>query len=389
MVAVNYLWNPINDNIVREFDDSGNTIAEYTTEPDLYGNVVSQHRGGQTNYLHSDGQGNTTELTNDAGNVTDKIRYSAFGEVTVRTGTTEIPFQYVGQKGYYRDSETGSYSVRRRPCIPQLSRWASLDVESQFGNRFAYVDNRPTFSIDPSGKEPLDTTRAGAWCMRCVGHLVIWDHNVPQPKAATDSYIILQHLQYYLEWTSCEEPPGCTDLSKCRPKKTSICRFSIYEYLGRITFKLEEGKIKADKVSQDHWSLRINMGGKQDCEVKGKTLITAKVRAFKYKEEWDPESGKAQDKWRPPSDQLCSIWGDKPFAISTHYTLPKKPDWWHNFAYESEVSMEHLILCCQRNPKSELRTTISHGGRIETSRIPGCREDSNELPKVEVPKRDD
>ena len=37
MVAVNYLWNPINDNIVREFDDAGATIAGYTTEPDLHG----------------------------------------------------------------------------------------------------------------------------------------------------------------------------------------------------------------------------------------------------------------------------------------------------------------------------------------------------------------
>ena len=104
MTAVNYLWNPINDNIVREFDDAGNTIAEYTTEPDLYGNVVSQFfRNGQTSYLLSDAQGNTTEPTNDVGNVTDTIRYSAFGEVTQRTGTTEIPFQYVGQKGYCTD----------------------------------------------------------------------------------------------------------------------------------------------------------------------------------------------------------------------------------------------------------------------------------------------
>jgi hypothetical protein len=95
MVAVNYLWNPINDNIVREFDDAGATVAGYTTEPDVYGNVVSQYRNGQTNYPHSDGQGNTTELSNDAGNVTDTIRYSAFGEVTQRTGTTVIPIQYV------------------------------------------------------------------------------------------------------------------------------------------------------------------------------------------------------------------------------------------------------------------------------------------------------
>ena len=32
MPVVNYLWNPLNDNIVREFDDAGAVIAEYTTE---------------------------------------------------------------------------------------------------------------------------------------------------------------------------------------------------------------------------------------------------------------------------------------------------------------------------------------------------------------------
>lgn len=127
MVAINYLWNPINDNIVREFDDSGNTIAEYTTEPDLYGNVLSQYRGGEIMYLHFDGQGNTTELTNDIGNVTDTIRYSAFGEVTKRSGTAEIPFQYIGHKGYHRNDLTDTYSVRSRNLVPEIGRWLSRE----------------------------------------------------------------------------------------------------------------------------------------------------------------------------------------------------------------------------------------------------------------------
>ena len=44
MPVVNYLWNPLNDNIVREFDDAGTVIAEYTTEAALFGNVIS-HAG--------------------------------------------------------------------------------------------------------------------------------------------------------------------------------------------------------------------------------------------------------------------------------------------------------------------------------------------------------
>jgi len=158
MPTVNYLWNPINDNIVREFDDDGNTIAEYTTEPDLYGNVVSQYRNGQTSYLLSDGQGNTTELTNDAGNVTDTIRYSAFGEVTQRTGTTEIPFQYLGQKGYYRDNVTGDYLARFRPYSARLGRWLTWDqlpVALPF-EAYLFVYNNPLCFFDRSGLQAAD-----------------------------------------------------------------------------------------------------------------------------------------------------------------------------------------------------------------------------------------
>jgi RHS repeat-associated protein len=153
MVAVNYHWNPINDNIVREFGDGGAIVAEYTTEPDLYGNVVSQYRNGQTSYLLSDGQGSTTDLTNDAGTVTDTIRYSAFGEVMQRTGTTEIPFQYLGRKAYYRDAGTAAYSVRRRSLQSRQGSWSSQDPigEAEQFSVYCYVKNAPLKLDDPSG----------------------------------------------------------------------------------------------------------------------------------------------------------------------------------------------------------------------------------------------
>ena len=161
MTAVNYLWNPINDNIVREFDDAGNTIAEYTTEPDLYGNVVSQYRNGQTSYLLSDGQGNTTELTNDAGDVTDVIRYSAFGKVTQRTGSTEIPFQYVGQKGYLSDEVAAHYVVRRRILASRYGRWLSVDpAVGDTVLAYAYARSNPINMFDASGLVPQPVAKS-------------------------------------------------------------------------------------------------------------------------------------------------------------------------------------------------------------------------------------
>jgi hypothetical protein len=45
-----FLWDPVEDNIVKEINDSGNTIADYTTEPYLYGDLISQHRDGLSSF---------------------------------------------------------------------------------------------------------------------------------------------------------------------------------------------------------------------------------------------------------------------------------------------------------------------------------------------------
>ena len=42
-MAKTYLfWDPLEDNVVRETDEAGVVTAEYTTEPEQYGNVISQ-----------------------------------------------------------------------------------------------------------------------------------------------------------------------------------------------------------------------------------------------------------------------------------------------------------------------------------------------------------
>jgi RHS repeat-associated protein len=154
MSVENYDWDDLEDNIVEEYDDAGNTIAENTTEPDLHGDVISQYREGQESFYHTDGQGSTLALTNSAGDVTDTYAYDAFGEVTARAGSTENPFQFIGQKGYYWDVETGGHDVRQRPLVTLVGRWLSEDPAHLLfpeTNRFLYVMNRPVTHIDPSG----------------------------------------------------------------------------------------------------------------------------------------------------------------------------------------------------------------------------------------------
>jgi RHS repeat-associated protein len=156
MPELNFFWDPLSDNILQERDETGAVTAEYTAEPGLYGNVISQNRGGVESQYHYDAQGSTLAVTDDNQNVTDTFAYSAFGEVTERTGTNEVPFQYIGQKGYYTDSLTGQTMVRRRPYEPARARWLAVDpVGDPFGrSQYAYALNAPLIRLDPSAMQP-------------------------------------------------------------------------------------------------------------------------------------------------------------------------------------------------------------------------------------------
>jgi RHS repeat-associated protein len=151
MPVVNYLWDTVEDNIVEEFDDAGTSIAEYTTEPAVFGNVISQHREGQSSFFHYDAQGSTLAVTDNNQQITDTIAYSAFGQGTEQSGATDFPFQHIGQAGYYRDSLMGSCIVRHRHYDPTYSRWLTADPFGSSTSIYGYVANAPLIAIDPSG----------------------------------------------------------------------------------------------------------------------------------------------------------------------------------------------------------------------------------------------
>ena len=99
---------------------------------------------GQTSYYHYDGLGSTQLLTDENGTITDSYANTAFGE-PVDTGAenpTPNPFQFVGQLGYYLDSDTGNYYVRARDYSPLLARWLSEDPLGFGGRRSEPVSLR-------------------------------------------------------------------------------------------------------------------------------------------------------------------------------------------------------------------------------------------------------
>ena len=151
-----YFWDEIEDNVVREYDENNNTVARYATEPTLYGSVLSQDRRREKRYLQFDGLGNTTELTNASGDVTDTRRYSVFGETMANSGTTSTPYGFGARWGYHTSGDD-LISIRRRHLTTRRGRWLTVDPLARFHlwpystDFYTFTSNTPTNSYDPSG----------------------------------------------------------------------------------------------------------------------------------------------------------------------------------------------------------------------------------------------
>jgi RHS repeat-associated protein len=150
-----FLWD--GQNIVREYDGTSLTTAEYTLapqpNPEPYGDLLSQHRDGDSSFYHFDALGSAQALTDGSQIVSDQYTYEAFGKVVASIGTTENAFGWAGEKGYYRDDETGQSAIRRRQYDPLTGRFLSEDPAEDDVNLFRYVENNPANAVDPSGLE--------------------------------------------------------------------------------------------------------------------------------------------------------------------------------------------------------------------------------------------
>ncbi|MCZ8249497.1 CARDB domain-containing protein, partial [Microcystis sp. LE19-195.1E] len=148
-----YLLDPAGlVDVVSEYDNSGNLLANYTYGLGLVGRVD----GTNTAYYYdSDAIGSTVGLTGATGGYLNRYEYLPFGEDLTKVETVSNPFEYVGQWGVM-DEGNGLDFMRERFYDPNQGRFLSTDNLGINGglNLYHYVFNEPLTNIDIDGLAP-------------------------------------------------------------------------------------------------------------------------------------------------------------------------------------------------------------------------------------------
>ncbi len=118
-----------------------------------------------TRYYHPDEQGSTLALTDENGEVIDQFTYSPYGKVLNRTGSTDIPYQWLGALAV-RNEGNGLYYMLNRYYSADMKRFISVDPKGISGgfNLYAYGNLNPLFYTDPFGMEASSwLSQVGGW----------------------------------------------------------------------------------------------------------------------------------------------------------------------------------------------------------------------------------
>ena len=119
-------------------------------------------------YYLTDANMNVTCVVDAAGDAVECYRYSPYGSVTVLAPDWEtVPQTSCVDNlfaGYWRDAETGLYSVRFRYYHPQLGRWMQRDPLGYINGMsfYEYVATNPIVLFDPLGLQSFWGSSAGS-----------------------------------------------------------------------------------------------------------------------------------------------------------------------------------------------------------------------------------
>ena len=144
-----YLIDPSGlGNVVGVYSGSG-LVADY-----IYGlGLTSQSTTNGTFFYDFDASGSTSEVTGSTGTVGASYFYRPSGQEIFSEGTSNNPFQFVGQFGVMQVSNSLE-DMRARVYDASAGRFDSRDPLGSAGgslNYYEYAENEPQRNSDPSG----------------------------------------------------------------------------------------------------------------------------------------------------------------------------------------------------------------------------------------------
>jgi RHS repeat-associated protein len=137
---------------VLEEKRAGILVKAYTYGLDLIS--CKDIPAAKTYYFGYDGQGSVRYLTDSDGNVTDTYDYDAFGNLLIRTGTTDNNYLYTGEQW---DFDLEMYFLRARYMDTDSGRFWGMDSwegsnESPLSlHKYLYAGDNPVLFVDHSG----------------------------------------------------------------------------------------------------------------------------------------------------------------------------------------------------------------------------------------------
>ncbi|WP_370981621.1 RHS repeat-associated core domain-containing protein [Agaribacterium sp. ZY112] len=132
-------------------------------------------------YLHLDHLGSTETITDEYGNVQQRLSYDPWGQRQLATWVTGAPSldglpTDRGYTGHEMLDDIGLIHMNGRVYDPEIGRFLSPDLliqaptNTQSFNRYSYVFNNPLSLVDPSGYEAEDGGGGCTWRFgQCAG----------------------------------------------------------------------------------------------------------------------------------------------------------------------------------------------------------------------------